>query len=90
MKIIKAIITDGAAKPESIPDLKFGNFFDGENFNYFESNQEREQWKSEQVDVEQIPVEDEFFKSENIAKLWGKLIDSLTPQQIQKLKQKLK
>jgi hypothetical protein len=90
MRIIPAIIKDGAAYPETIPDLKFGNFFDGENYFYFESEQEREAWKAEQAEVEQVPVEDEFFKSENIAKLWGKLIDSLTPQQIQKLKQKLK
>jgi len=90
MITIPAIITEKGARPETIPDLKFGNYFDGVNYNYFESDQEREQWKSEQVDVEQVPVEDEFFKSENIAKLWGKLIDSLTPQQIQKLKQKLK
>lgn len=90
MITIKAIFKDGAAYHETIPDLKFGNYFDGVNFNYFENKQEADTWKESQENQPQVEVEDEFFKSENIAKLWEKLLDNLTPAQIQKLKQKLK
>ncbi len=90
MITIPAIFKDGAAYPESIPDLRFGNYFDGQNYFYFEDEREFEDWKLAQENQPQVEVEDEFFKSENIAKLWEKLLDGLTPQQIQKLKQKLK
>lgn len=93
MITIPATITEKGAHPESIPNLKFGNYFDGENYHYFESKQEAEAWKAEQENQPQIPIEDEFFKDENIVLLWGKLIDKidlLDEKTIDALKQKLK
>lgn len=90
MITIPAIFKDGAAYPESMPDLKFGNYFDGVNYYYFENDQEIEAWKLAQENQPQIPIEDEFFKAENIEKLWEKLLDNISPAQVAKLKQKLK
>ncbi len=77
MIVIPAIFKDGSARPESIPDLKFGNYFDGASYNYFESKQEVEAWKLAQENQQQIPVEDEFFKEGNIVVLWEKLIQHM-------------
>lgn len=42
MITIKAIFTDGVATPESIPNNKnLGSNFDGENFIFFESEDEK-------------------------------------------------
>lgn len=93
MITIPAIFKDGSARPESIPDTKFGNYFDGENYHYFESKQEAEAWKLQQENQPQIPIEDEFFKEANILLLWEKLIekiDLLPATTLAKLKSKLK
>jgi len=44
MIIIQGIIINGAFSPETIPNTNFGNHFDGENFIYFESIEEKEEF----------------------------------------------
>lgn len=41
---IKAIIKDNNASPESIPNTEFGRSFDGENYYYFETEEENEEY----------------------------------------------
>lgn len=38
---VKAIFNDGTASPEYIPETKFGSLFNGTDFIYFESDEER-------------------------------------------------
>lgn len=90
MITIPAVITDKGATPESIPETKFGNYFDGVNYYYFESEEELQTWRLQQKGQPQQPIEDAFFKDENILKLWEALIsniDKLPVELIEKLKE---
>jgi hypothetical protein len=44
MITIQGIIINGAFSPETIPNTNFGSHFDGENFIYFESIEEKEEF----------------------------------------------
>ncbi len=90
MRTIPAIFKDGAAYPESMPDLRFGNYFDGQNYFYFESEQERDAWKAEQDGAVQVPLEDENMKPDKLSAMFDIMLENLTSQQISKLKNKLK
>ena len=90
MITIPAIFKDGAAYPESIPDLRFGNYFDGVNYYYFENDQEVEAWKLAQENQPQIPIEDEDLKPEKLSAMLDVMLDNLTPSQVAKLKNKIK
>ena len=92
MIVIPAIITDKGATPKSVPETKFGNYFDGVNYYYFESEKELQTWRLQQEGQPQQPNEDAFFKEENILKLWEVLINNLekiTAEQLEKLKETL-
>ena len=77
MITIPAIFKNGSACPESIPDTKCGSYFDGVNYHYFESKQEYEDWKLQQENQPQAPIEDEFLKEGNIVILWRKMIQHM-------------
>ncbi len=92
MIIIPAVFKNGSAQPESIPETKFGNYFDGVNYYYFESQEELTTWRQQQKDQPQVPIEDSFFKEENVLKVWEALINSiekLPPELLEKLKETL-
>jgi len=90
MITIPALFKNGIAYPEYIPETKFGNYFDGVNYYYFESQEELNTWRQQQKDQPQEPIKDIFFEDENILKLWETLInfvDKLPGELIEKLKQ---
>jgi len=92
MITIPAIITEKGARPESIPETKFGNYFDGVNYYYFESQEEQTAWRQQQKDQPQVPIEDAFYKEENVLKVWEVLInclEKLPPELLEKLKEVL-
>jgi hypothetical protein len=92
MITISAVFKNGSAQPESIPETKFGNYFDGVNYYYFESQEELTTWRQQQKEQPQVPIEDAFFEEENIFKVWEALINSLDKlpvELIEKLKEVL-
>lgn len=44
MIVVNSILIDGVATPETTPDTKFGNHCDGENFYFFESEEEKHEF----------------------------------------------
>lgn len=44
MITVEAILIDGVAKPKEVIEAKFGSHFDGINFYYFESEEERKEF----------------------------------------------
>jgi hypothetical protein len=44
MIVVKSIEVDGVLTPETIPNTKFGSHCDGENFYFFESVEEQEEF----------------------------------------------
>ncbi len=92
MITIPAVFKNGSAQPESFPETKFGNYFDGVNYYYFESQEEANTWRQQQKDQPQVPIEDAFYKEENVLKVWEALINSLEKlpvELIEKLKEVL-
>lgn len=80
---VKAIITDNGASPESNCELKFGNYFDGVNFNYFESVEEKQEWDLlNNSNSDHVP--------EPKTDLSNIDIDSLTDEQMIKIANRLK
>lgn len=42
MIIIPAIIINGGCSPQTVPNVNLGNHFDGENFIFFETEEEKQ------------------------------------------------
>lgn len=83
MVIIKGIKQEsGSYKPSEQCDLIFGNYFDGENYNYFESIEEAQKWKDDNYkEIEEIKPKTDLSNID---------IDSLTDEQLIKIATRLK
>jgi hypothetical protein len=60
MITIESIEINGAKEPKEIPNTRLGNHFDGENFYFFESEEERKAFYDELIKNQ--PIQDEILE----------------------------